>query len=118
MKKAKMRVFQERFKTLRGELTQEQFARVLGISRPTVCLYERGERIPDAEMLRDIAEKCEVSADYLVGLTDVKHRNPNIRDSCDLLGIPENVVMLIKTDKAFARMVVELANWKLAFKQS
>jgi transcriptional regulator with XRE-family HTH domain len=65
-------IFCSRFKKLRldRKLNQAEFAEYLGISRPTVGFYENGDRIPDAHMLLEIANKCEVSADYLLGLTE------------------------------------------------
>lgn len=71
-KKSKMPIFAARFSELRGERTQAEFAEFLGISRPTVGFYENGERIPDALVLRQIAEKCGVTTDFLVGLSDNK----------------------------------------------
>lgn len=65
-------LFAERFAALRGDQSQEAFAQFLGISRPTVGFYESGARIPDAVTLRRIAERCMVSTDYLLGLTDTK----------------------------------------------
>ena len=70
--KKKMPIFAARFGELRGDRTQAEFAEFLGISRPTVGFYENGERIPDAVVLRQIAEKCGVTADYLLGLSDNK----------------------------------------------
>lgn len=71
-KKSKMPIFAERFNALRGRQTQAEFADFLGISRPTVGFYENGERIPDALILKQIAERCGVTTDYLVGLSDNK----------------------------------------------
>lgn len=59
--------FSNRFRALRGNRSQEEFARFCGISRPTVSFYENGARIPDAMILRQIAEKCNVSIDWLIG---------------------------------------------------
>ena len=67
-----MPIFAARFAELRGERTQAEFAEFLGISRPTVGFYENGERIPDAFVLKQIAERCGVTTDYLVGLSDNK----------------------------------------------
>lgn len=69
-KQSRFPIFTERFLTLRGDMSQEDFAVFLGVSRPTVGLYESGQRIPDALTLKTIAEKCGVSADYLLGLSD------------------------------------------------
>ena len=70
--------FKYRMRNLRlaKVMTQEAFASFLGLSRPTIGFYERADmengRVPDAETLRNICEKCEVSADYLLGLSDQK----------------------------------------------
>lgn len=52
-----------------GDMSQEQFAKLLGISRAALSNYETGKRIPDALMLKTIAEKTGVSADFLLGLS-------------------------------------------------
>lgn len=79
--------FTERFTLLRGERTQAQFADFLGISRPTVALYESGTRIPDIAVLKEIAQKCQVSADYLLGLTDIPASDTDIRFVAEYTGL-------------------------------
>lgn len=71
-KKNRFPIFSERFSSLRGDRTQAEFADFLDISRQTVSFYENGERIPDALALRDIALKCKVTSDWLLGLSDVR----------------------------------------------
>lgn len=92
MEQRRFPVFAERFSKLRGEMTQDEFAKYLGISRPTVGFYENGTRLPDALVLRQIAEKCNVSADYLLGLTDEKTIDANIRQVCNYTGLNEDSV--------------------------
>jgi len=79
MEASRLPVFREKFRELRGDLTQAQFADKLGLSRPTVGLYESGARIPDAKVLQKIASRCNVSADNLLGLpscqTDMEPEN-------------------------------------------
>lgn len=82
-------IFRERFCTLRGDMTQDEFAKKLGFSRPTVGLYESGSRVPDALALRTIAEKCDVSADWLVGLSDIKSRDAELQTVCNYTGLSE-----------------------------
>lgn len=72
-------VFSKRFRELRGDKTQAEFADMIGISRPTVGYYENGTRIPDVLTLRQIAERCGVTADYLVGLTNTTRVDVNSR---------------------------------------
>lgn len=85
-------VFRERFCTLRGDMTQDEFAKKLGFSRPTIGLYESGSRIPDALVLRTIAEKCGVSADWLVGLSSAKTANITTQGICKETGLSEEAV--------------------------
>lgn len=65
-------MFKDRLKKLRKlhELTQEEVAKRLSISRPSYSRYETGEREPDFEMVKQIADFFETSADYLLGLAD------------------------------------------------
>lgn len=72
MEQKRMPVFAERFAELRGDKTQGEFAEFLGISRPTVGFYENGTRLPDAAVLCQIAKKCGVSADWLLGISEYK----------------------------------------------
>ena len=89
MATSRLPIFQERFKALRGDMTQGQFAKKLGISRPTVGLYESGARIPDAEVLRDIAERCNVSTDWLLGLSDTASPDITVQMVCRETGLSE-----------------------------
>lgn len=48
-------------------LTQIDLARALGISRSTVSMYECGEREPDIDSLKKIAEYFHVDMNFLLG---------------------------------------------------
>ena len=76
--KTRKETFPSRFRTLAEEkkLTQAQLADMIGIRRQTVSLYFNGQSIPDSEILRRIAESLDVSADWLLGLSNL--RNPEI----------------------------------------
>lgn len=74
MEQKRLPVFSERFAKLRGDMTQGEFAEFLGISRPTVGFYENGTRVPDAVVLKEIAKKCKVSSDWLLGLSDFRSK--------------------------------------------
>ncbi|WP_224930414.1 helix-turn-helix domain-containing protein [Bacillus safensis] len=62
----------DRIRSLREKhnLTQEQIAKKIGISRGTYAHYEINKRRPDYETLIKIAEIFDVSTDYLVGRSD------------------------------------------------
>ncbi len=53
-------------------LTQSEMARFLEIDRTTYTKYESGKSRPDTNMLQKIAEKFEVSTDYLLGRSNEK----------------------------------------------
>lgn len=103
--------FQARFRELRGEVTQEQFAKKIGVSRPTIGLYESGARIPDAEILRDICLKCNVSSDWLLGISEVISPNPNMQIACEYTGLTEKAVVrlitLTNTNRVLTSAVIE-----------
>lgn len=92
MAPSRLPVFQERFKELRGDLTQAQFADKLGLSRPTIGLYESGARIPDAEVLRTIAICCNVSVDYLLGLSSTPAVSEDMRTAVKVTGLTEKAI--------------------------
>lgn len=91
-------VFRERFRELQGDMSNTEFADFLGISRQTVGFYCNGERIPDALGLKSIAEKCNVSADWLLGLSDTKNCNMDIRAICKKTGLSERAILIISED--------------------
>lgn len=64
-----MKIFPERLKNLRKEkeLTQTQLAKMIGISRGALSLYETGKREPDYCTLQKFADFFNVSTDYLLG---------------------------------------------------
>ena len=64
--------FAQRIKELRKEnkLNQQKFAELCQVKQSCISKWERGETIPDIEMLISIAETFGVSTDYLLGIKD------------------------------------------------
>ncbi|MBK1442773.1 helix-turn-helix transcriptional regulator, partial [Parapedobacter sp. ISTM3] len=62
----------EKITALRKEkkMSQEDLATAAGVSREMVGKYERGDALPSIEVARRIADKLDVSLDYLSGKTD------------------------------------------------
>lgn len=52
------------------KLTQEEFAKRVKVTRSALSQYEIGTRNPDYETLQRIADKFNVSIDYLMGRVD------------------------------------------------
>lgn len=59
----------KRLKELRKSngLTQAKLGEVLGVTKASICCYEKGTRTPTIENLIDLMSFFGVSADYLIG---------------------------------------------------
>ncbi|MBE6035606.1 MAG: helix-turn-helix transcriptional regulator [Clostridiales bacterium] len=53
------------------KLKQSEFADAINISPSSVSLWEKGDRRPDIEVIKIICKKFDVTADYLLGLSDI-----------------------------------------------
>ena len=64
-----METIANRLKELRKQknVTQEEIAKLLNITRPAYAQYETGKNIPPIENLIKIADYYRVSLDYLTG---------------------------------------------------
>ena len=89
IKPGKIPTFKDRLVELRGNLTNVEFADMIGISRQTIGFYLNGDRIPDAEMLLKICTALNVSSDYLLGLSDVKSTDSDLQGACKYTGLTE-----------------------------
>jgi transcriptional regulator with XRE-family HTH domain len=68
-----MDVLAQRIKKLRelNNYSQKRVADALGISNVQLSRYESGDRKPEPETIKNIADFYDVSVDYLLGRTDV-----------------------------------------------
>jgi transcriptional regulator with XRE-family HTH domain len=67
-----LEIFCERLKASRSasKLKLEDIERELGISKRAYLYYESGDREPNLEKQKALCDLFNVSADYLLGLTD------------------------------------------------
>ena len=74
--------FSERLRALRNEIniSQEAFARALGVARATLSYYENGQRTPDIYFLNQVCEITGCSPEYMMGYSD------NMKPSYEALG--------------------------------
>lgn len=88
-------IFAERLKALRKSsgLTQEQLAKAMNYStKGSISFYENCDRAPDIEFLSHVSKFFDVSADYLIGLTDLKTADTGIQTACAVTGLPEEAI--------------------------
>lgn len=88
-KENRLPIFTKRFRELQGEMSNTEFAEFLGLSRQTVGFYCNGDRLPDVITLLQIAKKCGVSTDWLLGASDIKSYSVQPRIACELTGLSE-----------------------------
>jgi transcriptional regulator with XRE-family HTH domain len=84
----------ERLEILRKDnsLSQDDLAQRLETSRSMVNMWERGEREIKASDVVAIAEMFNVTADYLLGLTNVKSLNAGHQAVSKVTGLSEDVI--------------------------
>ena len=71
-----MNKFSNIISTLRlsRELSQEQLAKDLGLSKSSIGMWETGKRLPSPELYERIADYFNVDMDYLYGRTDTPRK--------------------------------------------
>ncbi len=57
---------------LQEDMTQKEFADLLGITRDAYAAYETNASLPSVKVLCKIAKTLNVSTDYLLCLSDTK----------------------------------------------
>lgn len=86
--------FKERFAELRAQsgLSQSKLGKALSLSPATIGYYENGDRLPDIETAARIAQYFNVSADYLLGLSDTMSTEHDVKTACAITGLSENAL--------------------------
>ncbi len=93
-----MNFIMNKIKLLRNEfnMSQEELASKLNLSKGIISLYENGDRKPSLEVLFKLSEIFDCSIDYLVGKSDIKKpegiKNTKITNNSglDTNGLDEN----------------------------
>jgi len=94
-------IFQKRLKELRGERKLFDIAKDLGISRASLGYYENGDRRPDIDILVKIAKYYDVPSDWLLGLSDVKSHDLDMKAFADKTGLSEYAVKRLVAMKSY-----------------
>ncbi len=81
--------FPERLTELRegANLSRQQLADILGVSRASLEYYEKGKRTPDIDVLYKVSEYFNVTSDYLIGRTDKQGESTDINAICNYTGL-------------------------------
>lgn len=109
--------FGERLLKLREERneTQQQLADAIGITRQSLSRYETNDRTPNIDLIYNIAKHYNVSADFLLGLSEIQSSNKKIETACEVTGLSEKAINEIITfcsftaeDDIFDRLYTEV----------
>lgn len=72
-----------------NNISQQVLADNLGITRQSLSLYEQAERTINIDLLVKISKFFNVSNDYLLGLTQTKTTDTDLKSVCDYTGLTE-----------------------------
>lgn len=88
--------FGNRLKQIRKErgLNKKQMADLLNIGRVAYGNYENGTRHPECTIIPDFCKKLDVTADYLLGISDT--RNPVYAKVAETTGLNEEAILYLK----------------------
>ncbi len=68
-------------------ITQNQLSQIIGKTRQAINNYTLGNTAPDADTLIKLSKYFDVSVDYLLGLSDVKTTDKDIKYICEYIGL-------------------------------
>lgn len=93
-----MAKFSDRLKALRSEsgLSQSEFAKLVGCTKSSINMYERGEREPGLEKLEAFADYFNVDMDFLLGKSEHRNKAAWLRSAQANLSSENNAVLLQK----------------------
>ena len=75
-----------------NDVKQKELAAYLSISDNIVSYFVKGTRVPNTEQIIKIAKYFNVSTDYLLGLTDVKTTDTDLKMIVDYTGLSEECI--------------------------
>lgn len=103
--------FPERLIELRTQnnMTRQELADVLGISRASLEYYEKGQRTPDINMLYRLSEEFAISADYMLGRTKKTGKTSNINEASKYTGLSVQTINKLHEHKEQAEKKAETA---------
>lgn len=116
-------IFASRLKTIMNKRglnqthLQEKISMQTGktLQRQTISLYMNGQSKPDTERLLLLCNALDVSADYLIGLSQIESPNTDLQGVCKFTGLAEEAVEnLCIIDESYSDTVMSAVNMFLS----
>lgn len=95
-----------RYRQLR-KLTQEEFARRLGVTPQAVSKWERGNGLPDASLLGGICTVLEIDANVLLGITENIVENGDVQAESEVHNNLIAAPLVVEIGEELVPMVLE-----------
>lgn len=76
-----MEALGDRIKAIRGNISQTVFSEKLGITQNTLSRYERNQRLPDAQLIAELCNSFNISADWILTGRGAMHTGGSTGDS-------------------------------------
>lgn len=89
--------FAIRLRELGGDMTHQEIADGVGVSRQTIGQFMLGNTRPDIDTLSKLADFFNVSTDYLLCRTDIKSADTDLKGVCEYIQCSEDVVKAIRS---------------------
>lgn len=99
-------------------ISQNQLSTIINKTRQAVSNYTLGNTSPDADTLIKLSKYFNVSADYLLGLSDSQSYDKDIQFICDYTGLNEDAVYELNELKTLQNETVAEADAELPFYDS
>lgn len=75
-----------------GKKSLNEVAKSIGVTRQAIANYLGGKTTPDAKILYRLAEYLGVSADYLLGISEIKSADRDIQNAIICTGLNESAI--------------------------
>lgn len=79
----------------KGE-TQQELADAIGITRQSLSRYEIAARTINVDVLGALAQHFNVTTDYLLGLSDIKSTEQDMKIACEMTGLSEKSINTLR----------------------
>lgn len=87
-----------------SDISQGAFATLIGGSPAAVSKYRGGKGVPKSSVLARICLTLDVSADYLLGISDLKSKNNEDKIVHQVTGLTDDAIKVLKDHKLEAKL--------------
>lgn len=81
-----------------NNINQEDFCTKVGVSSGSLSHYRNGKMFPQGNIIIKMAKELNCTTDYLLGVTDLRSTDKNIKLVHELTGLSENSITYLKNE--------------------